>query len=87
MELVKQRDDLVARIASERHELSQNGSAVRPLVKWAGRVNGALRYVAEHPEFLILPAAIMTVSRPRRLIAMAISGLGMWRLVQKLRRS
>lgn len=85
-ELVKQRDDLVARIASERTELSQNGTSMRPLVKWAGRVNGVLRYLSDHPEVLILPAAIMTVSRPRRLVAMAISGLGMWRLMQKMRR-
>lgn len=85
-ELVKQRDDLVARIASERRELSQNGTSMRPLMKLAGRVNGVLRYLNDHPEALILPAAIMTVSRPRRLVAMAISGWSMWRLIRKMRR-
>lgn len=86
MELVKQRDDLVARITSEREELSHNGTSMRPLVTWAGRVDGVLRYLSDHPEALILPAAMMTVSRPRRLLAMAISGWSMWRLMRKMRR-
>lgn len=85
-ELVKQRDDLVARIASERNELSHNGTTIRPLMKWAGRLNGVLRYLGDHPEALILPAAIMTVSRPRRLVALVISGWSLWRLMQKMRR-
>lgn len=85
-DLVKQRDDLLAKIASERMELSQNGTSMRPLMRLAGRVSGVLRYLGNHPEVLILPAAIMTISRPRRLVGMAISGWSMWRLVQKMRR-
>lgn len=85
-ELVRQREDLVARIASERNELSHNGTTIRPLMKWAGRVSGVMRYLGDHPEALILPAAIMTVSRPRRLVALAISGWSMWRVMQKMRR-
>lgn len=86
MDLVKQRDDLVIKIASERMKLSQNGNSVRPLMKWVGRVNGVLRYFRNHPEALILPAVVMTISWPRRLAAVAISGWSMWRLMQKMRR-
>lgn len=85
-ELVKQRDDLLTKIASERRELSQNGTSMRPVMKVVGRVNGVLRYLGHHPEALILPAVIMTVAWPRRLAAVAISGWSMWRIVQKMRR-
>lgn len=86
-DLVKQRDDLLAKIASERVELSQNGTSMRPLMKLAGRVSGVVRYLGHHPEILILPAAMMTLSRPRRLIGMAISGWSMWRVLRKMRRN
>lgn len=86
MDLVKQRDDLVTKIASERMKLSQNGSSVRPLMKWVGRVNGVLRYVRNHPEALILPAVVMTIAWPRRLAAVAMGGWSMLRVMQKMRR-
>ena len=85
-ELIKQRDDLVTRIASERMALSRNGTSMRPLMKMVGRVNGVLRYLGHHPEALILPAVVMTVAWPRRLAAVAISGWSIWRVMQKMRR-
>jgi hypothetical protein len=86
MKLVRQRDDLVARIASERDELRQCGTSIRPLVKWVGGLNGAIRFLGNNSEYLLLPAAIMTMSKPRRLLAIAISGLGLWRLARTWRR-
>lgn len=86
MKLARQRDDLVARIASERDELRQCGASIRPLMKWVGRLDGPIRFLERYPRYLLLPAAILTMSKPRRLLAIAISGLGLWRLAQAWRR-
>jgi hypothetical protein len=86
MRLIRQRDDLVARIASERDELRQYGASIRPLMKWAGRLNGSVRFLERYSRYLLLPAAILTAPKPRRLLAIAISGLSLWRLARTWRR-
>lgn len=86
MELVKRREDLVARIARERYALAQNGSSVRPLVNWAGRLNEVVHFLGRRPAYLLLPAALMTTARPRRFLGMVISGIGLWRMARKWRR-
>lgn len=83
LDLGKKRDDLVARIARERSELVQNGTSMRPVVNWAGTLGSAVRFLGKHPQLLLLPAAMMTVPKSRRLMVMAVGGLGFWRLVRK----
>lgn len=86
MELVKRREDLVARIARERYALGQSGTTIRPLVNWAGKLNDVVRFLRSRPAYLLLPAAVITAARPRRFLGMVLSGIGLWRLAQKWRR-
>jgi len=85
LELGKKRDDLIARIARERSELVLNGTSMRPVVNWAGTLGAAVRFLGKHPQLLLVPAAMMALPKSRRLMGMAVSGLGLWRLVRKWR--
>jgi hypothetical protein len=84
--LVRQRDDLVAQIAIERAVIAQDGASLRKLSRMIDKVRDGIHYLKRHPETLLLPVVITVVARPWRLLALAISGLGLWRMVQSLRR-
>ena len=90
MELMKRREDLIARIARERNAIAQNGTSIRPLVHWAGKLKDVAHFLKKRPAYLLLPAllpaAVLTAGRPRRLLGMVISGIGFWRLARKWRR-
>jgi hypothetical protein len=84
--LVRQRDDLVAQIAIERAAIAQEGASLRKLLRMIDKVRDGIQYLKRHPETLLLPVVITVVSRPWRLLALAVSGLGLWRMVHSLRR-
>lgn len=84
--LVRQRDDLVAQIAIERAAIAQNGASLRRLSRMIDKVRDGIQYLKSHPEAFLLPVVITVVSRPWRLLTLAISGFGLWRMVQNWRR-
>lgn len=84
--LAKQRLALVAQIAADRRDLAQNATALRYAAQVIDRINAGLQHIRKHPEILLLPLAITVVSRPRRRVALGISALGFWRLLQSWRR-
>lgn len=84
--LVRQRNDLVAQIAMERAVIAQNGASLRKLSRMIDKVSGGIHYLKRHPETLLLPVVITVLARPWRLLALAVSGFGAWRMVQGLRR-
>jgi len=84
--LARQRDDLVAQIAIERAAIAQNGASLRRLSRMIDKIRDGIQYLKRHPEALLLPVVITVVSRPWRLLALAISGFGLWRMVQSWRR-
>jgi hypothetical protein len=84
--LVRRRDDLVAQIAIERAAIAQDGASLRKLSRMIDKVRDGIRYLKRHPETLLLPVVITVVARPWRLLALAVSGLGLWRMVHSLRR-
>jgi hypothetical protein len=84
--LVRQRNDLVAQIAIERAAIAQNGVSLRQLSRMIDKVSGGIHYLKRHPETLLLPVVITVLARPWRLLALAVSGFGTWRMVQALRR-
>jgi hypothetical protein len=86
LKLVRQRDDLVAQIAIERAAIAQNGASLRRLSRMIDKVRDGIQYLKRHPEALLLPVAITVVARPWRLLALAVSGFGLWRMVQSWRR-
>lgn len=85
-ELMQKRTELIRQIEAERAVLAQQGAALRPAALVIDKVGAGVRYVQSHPEVLLLPMAILVLWRPRRLLAFAVSGVGMWRLVQRGRR-
>ncbi|MHB1142402.1 MAG: YqjK family protein [Sulfuricaulis sp.] len=84
--LVRQRNDLVAQISIERAEIAQNGISLRRLSRMIDKFSGGIHYLKRHPETLLLPVVITIVSRPWRLLTLAVSGFGVWRMVQYWRR-
>jgi hypothetical protein len=84
--LVRQREDLVAQIAIERAALAQNGASLRRLSRMIDRIRDGIQYLKIHPEALLLPVVITVVSRPWRLLTLAVSGVGLWRMAQIWRR-
>lgn len=80
--LTQQREVLVSRIRAERAALARQGAALRPAAKTVDKVNAGIRYVRSHPEIVLLPLTLLTLWRPQRLIAFAMSGLGAWRFAQ-----
>ncbi len=85
-ELARRRDALVAQIVIERAELAHKGASLRVAARIIDNILDGIQYLRSHPEALLLPVAIVLVSRPRRLLALTISAFGLWRLVQSWRR-
>jgi len=81
--LMRKRNTLVAQIGIERDALAQQGAALRPAAQMIDKVNAGIRFINRHPGVLLLPITILALWRPRRLFAYAVSGIGLWRLVQR----
>lgn len=81
--LMHKRAALVAQIAVERAALAQQGAALRPAALMIDKVSAGIRYLKSHPGALLLPVALLALWRPQRLLAFAVSSLGIWRLVQQ----
>lgn len=86
LELARRRDDLVGQIIAERTGIARRGASLRRAAQVIDRIRDGIHYLKSHPEALLLPIVITVVSRPRRLLALAISGYGLWRLAQNWRR-
>lgn len=84
--LSAKRQELVNKIAAERTQLQQLEVPWRRPSKILGKVSVGIRFVKDHPETLLLPVAITVLSHPRRFIAMAVSGYGLWRMARAWRR-
>lgn len=84
--LVRQRDDLIAQIAIERAAIAQDGTSLRRLSRIVDIVRNGIQYLKSHPEALLLPVVITVVSRPWRLLAWTMSGVGLWRVARIWRR-
>lgn len=83
-EALKQtRSALLMQIAAERVLLAQQGAALRPAAQLIDKVSLGVRFIQTHPALLLLPITIVALWRPRRLLGYALSGLGVWRLVQQ----
>lgn len=84
--LVRQRDDLIAKIDIERAAIVQHGASLQKLSRMIDKVRGGIQYLKRHPETLLLPVVVTAMARPWRLLALAISGFGLWRMAHGLRR-
>ena len=80
--LAKQREHIVAQIAYERALISQNANSLRRMGRVVDKGKQSVRYLQKHPEIMLLPAAMLLVFKPRRLLTWAASGVGTWRMLQ-----
>ena len=80
--LKRTRDVLIARVGAERAVLAQQGAASRPATRMIDKGISVIRFFKSHPAALLLPIAVLTMWRPQRLLGIAASGLGLWRLMQ-----
>lgn len=80
------RTDLVAQIATERDMLALQGAALRPAAQMIDKVTMGIRFINSHPAVLLLPMTVLALWRPRRLLGFAISGVGLWRILEQGRR-
>ena len=81
--LMHKRAMLVAQIAAERASLTRQGAALRPATLMIDKVSAGSRYLKSHPAVLLLPITILALRRPRHLLSLAVSGLGLWRLLRR----
>lgn len=84
--LIKRREALIAQIAIERAALAHHGTSIQRLALLIDKIGNVFQYVKSHPGALLLPLVITGLARPRRLLAMAVGGIGLWRVVQRWRR-
>ncbi|MHB8715213.1 MAG: YqjK family protein [Sulfuricaulis sp.] len=85
MSLIRQRHNVVAQIAIERAAIAKNAVSLRQLSHVIDTVSVGIQHLKQHPETLLLPAVIAVVFRPVRLLTLAFSGIGLWRMVQTWR--
>lgn len=81
--LMRKRAVLLAQISTERAALAQQTGQLRPAAQMVDKARAGVRYVKSHRAILLLPIAILTIWRPRRILSMVASGLGVWRLFQR----
>jgi hypothetical protein len=84
--LARKRAALIAQIVDERAGLAQQAALLRHAAQVIDKINDGIQHIKKHPEILLLPLAITVVSHPQRLVALGISALGLWRLLQSWRR-
>lgn len=85
-ELARRRDALLAQIVTERFDLMQHGTSLRSAAQVIDKIRNGIHHLKKHPEIMLLPLIVTTMSRPRRLLTLVASGLGAWRFVQRWRR-
>lgn len=81
--LMRKRAVLLAQISTERAALAQQAGQLRPAAQMVDKARAGVRYVKSHRAILLLPIAILSIWRPRRILSMVASGLGFWRLFQR----
>lgn len=78
---------LITQIAIQRKDMAQQVAALQPAAHLIDKVRDGLLYLQHYREALLLPLALILVSRPRRIITFFLSSVGVWRLIQNWRRS
>lgn len=78
---------LITQIAIQRKDMAQQVAALQPAAHLIDKVRDGLVYLRHYREALLLPLALILVSRPRRIITFFLSSVGVWRLIQNWRRS
>ena len=78
---------LVTQIALQRRDIARQAAALRSGAHFIDKVRDSILYIRHHREVLLLPLALLIVSRPRRIVAFFLSTLGAWRVIQNWRHS
>jgi hypothetical protein len=83
--LLQRRDQLVARSAQLRGELSSRAAQLAPQGLLAGGVQRASSWVQRHPEWVVGAAALLLVVRPQRAWRWGGRLLAAWQVILRAR--
>ena len=83
---ISHREHLIAQIAAQRTDLTQNMHALRPPLALADRGITVFRYVKRHPALLVGASLLFVVIRPKRSGKWLKLGLMVWQLRRGLLR-
>lgn len=86
-QLAQRSEALVNQITLQRRDIARQASSLQEAAHFIDKLRKGIFYLRARREMLLLPLALLIVSRPRRLIAFFLSSVGVWRLVQNWRRS
>ena len=86
-QLARKTEALVNQITLQRRDIARQAVSLRAGAHFIDKVRAGILYLKNRREILLLPLALLIVSRPQRIIAFFISTLGVWRLIQNWRRS
>lgn len=86
-QLVRKSEALVDQITIQRRDIARQAVALQAAAHFIDKLRDGILYIKNRREVLLLPLALIIVSRPRRIIAFFLSSLGVWRLIQNWRRS
>lgn len=85
IELAERREQLVARIALQRIELSGHLAPWKGVCAVADKGMDAVRFVRRHPAWMAGAAAFVLALRPRKALAWMRRGWTAWKLIRNLR--
>lgn len=83
--LVERRERLIAQAAAQRRALAQDIDPWRIPMAFADRGLNALRYIKDHPEWVVGIVTLLAVLRPARVGKWLGRGLVTWQVIYKLR--
>ena len=86
-QLARQSESLVTQIAIQRRDIARQATSLQAAAHFIDKIRAGILYLKARREALLLPLALIIISRPRRIFAFFLSALGMWRLIQKWRRA
>lgn len=85
LELALRKQALLLDCASQRHQLMQHATGLKPLFAGADRGIEIAQWIRRHPLAIVGASAAAVVLRPRFIWRMGLRGLYFWRLAQTLR--
>lgn len=86
-QLARQSEALVNQITLQRRDIARQASSLQGAAHFIDKLRQGISYFRARREMLLLPLALLIISRPRRIVAFFLSSIGVWRLVQNWRRS
>jgi hypothetical protein len=84
-DVLVERERLLARCEQQRTAVADASRGLAPVTAMVDSITAAGRYLARHPVAVAGIVATAMVLRGRSLLGLAVRGIGLWRLAQRIR--